>query len=594
MSALNHTPPPPFNLRPSTTQSSTTTRRRRNSYISTATAGYFDHRFPWLLDTQDSPPIETPTPRLVDADVISYPNDTPPQHLQRLRQNIPSIIFSEFDFWAHLSTARATNVPVLVICCFAFWVSRFDDPLWILNHLQTPGWLARAQPRSLSETEIESPDGNISDQDDPPSLSSKNAVADIDPSERDTPPASSFEQDIQIVSPSEHCVADSESLEQDVPDESPIPESNDPEDDIARDGKLRVDVERLFRVTHELLTRTTGDWLHESELILMVQKLVLVNYNFLRDQTSGRASLILEILQGPVKYISGDFPVIGPPNIPLDEITKVNITIADAMEDKFVRHSRDIEAAFNVNHMGLKLMRVYISSGAPSTLGEIDSLIQSFDMSNKLILEAGTLIDTVLSDYARLIAERRDFIYGLIMVIPSDLIISLINAPSGWETLPGDKKETVVIEGSQESAQQAQGVILAHGLRQGVAAPADIVSNVFELSRTFRGSSKKLVEPTPKAEVPKASLFSLVKELFGLAKDPSQTAAADTKQHAEVMKKLRNEQGDLNKIHDKIRYLEEGRKTSRTYTEDKMKAQKSEAKVISRLLRARQLRVQNN
>lgn len=421
---------------------------------------------------------------------------------------------------------------------------------------------------------IEPPRGEL-----PPNRPSQDDDPACDLPEEDIPTISPPKEDVELNKPSEqeaapsllreNAVANSNQLDKDVPHKGPVAQQTDPEDDAAREKHRLLDeyAESLCGL-YEVIEHASGFWLELADLVLKEQgdPHALPQFDPFRDQSPDQVGPLLKVLQGPVRDISESVPINTETNPSFCDIIGRYISQTDGMDECLGHYASVIKTAFELNESAITQMRQLLgdSGFCLSVLGRFISLTKLIDRNSKRILARGGFIDGVLIVFDALVRNRQRKLVRLESIIMSDHLIALIDAPSGWETL--DAKSGGV-QGDQESAQRARD-ILARGLCSVAAAPADMVSNVYELSRMFKTGSRKKFDLAPETVARGPSLFSDVTH---------SPRTVETTQHAEEMNQVRKAQEDLEKLRVKIECTRREHEASRTYQEATVKDHESKS-----------------
>lgn len=419
----------------------------------------------------------------------------------------------------------------------------------------------------MSPSEPCDTDGHALEQEIPDSLLPENNAANSDVSKEEAPSTSTskmdvlatnnpLEQDIQSTSPSGHGDADNASVEQDVPDKAHSTELNDPKAEIARKMGLILDQHAV--VLGEIQKRLIRDgavWIRYSDIALSSPLDALRRYNLFGEGKSAEASLMLKTLQGPMKHTPATSPIFKKTNTLLFDLVQANNVFAEGIDRGVVHHPSAVKTALKVNASALRTMRDVVSDGDSSARSKVDGLLEMVDLNNTLILQQGTLIGNILATLAHFIKKLHEGIDNLVMTATADHLIALTNVPYGWETIEANNGPA---EYNQEPGRRRQGP-LTGVLRSNATAPADIVENVYELSRVFRGEAK-VVKPMSEAVV------------RGMP-------------HAEEMKRLLKTQEDLEQQLVRIERMQKDCESPRADHEATVKDQESQMTAISGLYR---------
>ncbi|KAG8162528.1 hypothetical protein KVR01_008293 [Diaporthe batatas] len=319
--------------------------------------------------------------------------------------------------------------------------------------------------------EREGPGDNASDEEDLPGLRSRNSPADSNPSEETILPTSPVESNSPPTTtiPLEHSGADSGLPEQD------ITKGLASEDGGARLRSLLETLAKFEEHLNELnaLLKSVSmqdEWLEICGMVLLLQdseRMKLKEYNPFEDRAAGQVNPMLKTLQGPVEHIPGAPEANADTVITLSEIIKLDTGVVKLMESWIVRRAVISKAVLMGNAAALEAMRDVASDSDPLALGRFDGLMKRIEENNKLVMKHDSSIAAVSTLLASVIAEHRAALDVWVMTATADILIALVNVPSGWETLQANSGHVVRNQAPPGDT-----------LRSGTApVPADIVDN---------------------------------------------------------------------------------------------------------------------
>lgn len=397
----------------------------------------------------------------------------------------------------------------------------------------------------------------------------------------------------QVIVQKRASTSDSKRVHQEKKPSDPVPEWV--HEELTQTKKYIESLEELLQRYGPLIENTGTVCLQALREIYKEQKAHLKQYNNFRKQYSDQFGFVVNILESHKKDIEEISRASTGNNASLCSIIGQYRKIIEDNQKLVRTHIETAFAALNVKDKAMESNQEQVNSRCDSIQKTLQSHKQLIEHNGKLIQEHGTSLDKVLSDHADLVAEYQTALDGLALFIAANHIISLIDKPSGWETLGNATQEVdddVLVDGPRTQLAQEREK-LTKGRGPGVAPPS-MIENVHELARAFGRTSNvtiKAVDEKPEGIRTGASPFSrdndamfgeyhpnweshsgmdqVMATIYGQIQDTVQAAVKATvdAQHIEEMKQLRKAQEDIEQLRANLGEIQEYRQLIRNRQE---------------------------
>lgn len=397
----------------------------------------------------------------------------------------------------------------------------------------------------------------------------------------------------QVIVQKRASTSDSKRVHQERPPSDPAP--NHDQEELTETKKYIELLEELLQGYGTVIEHTGTACLQAFREIYKEQKNHLSQYNSFTEQYSEQFGFVVNILEGHRKDIEEASRAAKGNNLSLCNIIGQYRQTIDENQGVVRQHMNSTVSALRNQRDLITTNRELADARCDSMQQTLQSHTQLIEHNGKLIQEHGSSIDKVLSDHAELVAEYQTALDGLALLNAANHIISLIDKPSGWETLGNATQEVdddVLVDGPRTQLAQEREK-LTKGRGPGVAPPS-MIENVHELARAFGRTSNvtiKAVDEKPEGIRTGASPFSrdndamfgeyhpnweshsgmdqVMATIYGQIRDTVQATVKATvdAQHIEEMKQLRKAQEDIEQLRANLGEIQEYRQLIRNRQE---------------------------
>lgn len=308
------------------------------------------------------------------------------------------------------------------------------------------------------------------------------------------------------------------------------------------------------------------------------QKEQLRQYNDFRRQYAEQFGSIVNVLEGHRNDIAETSRAATEDKTSLCNIIGQYRQIVEDNQ-KFVRvHIDSVTETLKTQDTAITRHQELADSRDDSILDTLRKQWNKIEENTKLIEEQGTSIDNVVSDHAVLVAEYQKALDGLALLITANRIFSSIHEPSEWKSFGDHTRRVVAEEDVTDETQQLQ-LTQDHEKRIGHpqlgTASANVVDNVQQIARTFKGTYDDMINAMKKPEGMRhrdwlatrrinslkvddhdrnldtiSGMDQLMATVFGQLRDTLQSTVEA--RHAEAMGQLRRGQEDMERLRAEI------------------------------------------
>lgn len=352
-------------------------------------------------------------------------------------------------------------------------------------------------------------------------------------------------------------------------------------------GDGLTEVKKELGIVEELL-EAYGTLIEQSGIvcreaftqIYREQKEQLRQYNDFRRQYADQFGSIVNVLEGHRKDIAETSRAATEDKTSLCEIIGQYRQIVEDNQ-KFVRvHIDSVTETLKTQHTAVTRHEELADSRDDAIQDTLRKQSKKIEHNSELIQEHGTSIDNVVSAHADLVAEYQKALDGLALLITANRIFSSIHEAPQWKSFGDHTRRVVAEEDLTDETKQLQ-LTQDHEKRishlQLGTASANVVDNVHQIARTFRGTYDDMI--TAMNEKPEgmrhrdwlagrrinslkvdhdhhrnpdttSGVGQLMATVFGQLRDTLQSTVEA--RHAEAMGQLRRGQEDMERLRAEI------------------------------------------